>query len=337
MLQQPTQLAHAELPATGVRAWLRAPAAALRRAYTTNRALTLLGLLMLITLVASLIGLAFDQRMITGVPAWLKPLKFSVSIGLYSFTLLWVLSFIQGRRFWVGLVSSVTLLAFLVEIVMVITQVLRGTSSHFNVSDAFNALLFSAMGLFVLVIWVMNLVAAILLLFQRLADPALAWALRLGLLLTLLGAGLGALMTIPTADQRALMATGVQPMLAGAHSVGVADGGAGMPLTGWSTTGGDLRIGHFIGLHALQVLPLLGLLLAHPRMRALGQRRRIFVIWLAALSYLGLIALVTWQALRGQPLLAPDAATLVVAGAWLGATVLGLGAALGLGRAQEAR
>jgi len=90
-------------------------------------------------------------------------------------------------------------------------------------------------------------------------------------------------------------------------------------VTGWSTTGGDLRIPHFVGIHALQALPLLALLLA-----AAARRRpdgtfgspsaRRGLVRAATLGYAGLIALLTWQALRGQPLLEPDSRTLLAAG-----------------------
>src|SRR5262245_48751350 len=304
------------------------PRAALRRAFAANRSLTLLGVLMLIALAVSLVGLAFDPRVITGAPAWLKPFKFAVSITIYSFTLLWMLSFVQGRRFLVKMVSFLSLLAFVVEMIVVITQVVRGTISHFNAASAFDGALFSVMGIFVMVIWAMNLVAALLLLFQRLPDPAFAWALRLGLLLTLAGAASGVLMIQPTPGQRAAMAADQPVAVVGAHSVGVEDGGPGLPITGWSTIGGDLRIGHFIGLHALQALPIVGWLLTHRRTRKLGNGHRVALVWTTGLSYLGLIALLIWQALRGQPLLAPDAATLAALAALAGTTALVAGAVI---------
>ena len=281
------------------------PLAALQRAYATNRTLTLLGVLMLVALAASILGLLFDPRTITGVPAWLKPFKFAVSISLYAFTLIWILSFVQGRRFWLRLVSGATLVILLGEMVLVITQVLRGTTSHFNRATPFDTAMFSAMGMMISALWVIQLIAALLLIFQRLPDRAFAWSLRLGLLLALVGAALGFLMTTPSAAQLAQLQAGAHLSVIGAHSVG--------------SPGGDLRISHFIGLHALQILPLLGLLLTRTQ---LGTRRRLALVWVGAASYLSLTALVAWQALRGQPLLAPDATTLMLAAAWLGATLL---------------
>ena len=92
------------------------------------------------------------------------------------------------------------------------------------------------------------------------------------------------------------------------HAVGVPDGGPGLPLVGWSTTGGDLRIAHFVGMHALQGLPLLAAALA--AVSRLDEITRVRLVRIAAAAWTGLVVLLTWQALRAQPLLAPDAVTL---------------------------
>jgi hypothetical protein len=122
------------------------------------------------------------------------------------------------------------------------------------------------------------------------------------------------------------MLVGVVMSVHGGHAVGVADGGAGLPLSGWSTTGGDLRVGHFVGMHALQVLPLLAAALTAVAARAprrLPELARLRLVRLAATGYLGLLLLLVWQALRGQPLTAPDPATLAALGALLIAMAAG--------------
>src|SRR5258705_73246 len=130
------------------------------------------------------------------------------------------------------------------------------------------------------------------------------------------------LMAIADEAQLGAAVAGRGLAIGGEHSVGVPDGGSGVQLVGWSTTGGDLRVAHFVGLHALQMLPLAGWLLSRSRARRLGAGHRLALAWTAGLSYLGLIALLTWQALRGQPLIAPDAATLAALGALLGGAAL---------------
>jgi hypothetical protein len=155
-------------------------------------------------------------------------------------------------------------------------------------------------------------------------EPGLAWSLRLGLLVSAVGMGVGFIMTsTPSPAQAAAMEDGQALTTFGTHSVGVEDGGPGLPLVGWSTVGGDLRVAHFIGLHGLQVLPLLALALVRvPRFGA-AQRRNL--VWVAALGYLGLIGLTTWQALRGQSVIAPDGLTLAAGGALVAAIAIASG------------
>lgn len=92
----------------------------------------------------------------------------------------------------------------------------------------------------------------------------------------------------------------------------------GLPLLGWSTIGGDLRIPHFVGMHGLQIILLLGLALTGLRHRlpALGsERTRTQLITISSISYLAVTGLLTWQALRGQSIIHPDALTIAVTAA----------------------
>jgi hypothetical protein len=311
--------------------------ALLRRAWRLNAPLTLLGVVMVGTLFAALVGLVVDHQVITGAPAWLKPAKFAISITIYSFTFVYLLQFVRGHKRLVAFVANVTALALLVEMVIIVGQVIRGTTSHFNLSTPLDSALWSAMGVTIVLAWVMALILGILLLRQRMPDPVWAWTIRLSVLLALIGMGVAFLMTSPTAAQLAGAQAGKGLPISGAHSVGVADGGPGLPVLGWSTIGGDLRIPHFFGLHGLQVLLILGLLLTLPAARAaLSVGQRVALIWTAGLGYLGLIGLLTWQALRGQSIVAPDGLTLAVGGALVGAVALAAALIVIVGRRVSA-
>jgi hypothetical protein len=314
---------------------------ALRRSWAMNRPLTIVGVAMLLTLAAATAGLVLDPRVITGQPAWLKPAKFAISITIYSFTLVWLLGFVRGHGRLVGLVSWATTIALIVEMIVIVLQVVRGTTSHFNVATPLDAALWGTMAGFIVVVWLMALLAAALLLVQRLPDPVLAWALRLGIVVSVAGMTSGLFMTTsPTPEQRAAARAGQGMPISGAHSVGVPDGGPGLPVVGWSTTGGDLRVGHFVGIHGLQVLPVAGWLLSRaPAAGRLRRGHRVSLVWLTGLGYLGLFALVLWQALRGQPLVAPDTPTLLALAGLLGATTVAAGGVVvhGRRRAQPLR
>lgn len=266
------------------------------------------------------VGLVVDGRTINGAPGWAKPLKFSISFALYAVTLAWMTAQIprpgwRRTAWWAGTVMAVV---SVLEMVGITLQVIRHTTSHFNNTTPFNATLFNVMGALIGLLYVATLVVAATLLRSPMRDASFTWALRLGLLIAIAGLSVGFLLLQATPEQ---LAQGEAAQYSGAHAVGVSDGGPGLPLVGWSTTGGDLRIGHFIGMHGLQVLPLLAMLLSLPVIRRRWtDRTRQQVVVLAAVLYAGLTALTAltvWQALRGQPFLAPDATTATAAAALL--------------------
>jgi hypothetical protein len=107
--------------------------------------------------------------------------------------------------------------------------------------------------------------------------------------------------------------------IVGAHTVGAPDGGPGLPGTGWSTEHGDLRVPHFIGLHAVQALPLFALLLAA---RGVSRIVRVRLTLVAAASYATLFVVMTVQALRGVPIVPQDAAAAAPLALWAVGTAL---------------
>ena len=248
-------------------------------------------------LVPILIGLAWwDTRTLLGARLWLKPLKFALSFVAYAGTLAWMLGQLPARTLrrtgWVIVAASV------IEMVIIGGQAARGVRSHFNVDDQLGTRLFEVMGGTVAVIYVATVVVGFRFLRTPGGNLAHATAIRLGLGLSVLGMSVGIIMSI-----------------IGSHAVGVPDGGPGLPLVGWSTTGGDLRIAHFVGLHGLQALPLLAAVLVGLASRATAVRvldgpARTQIVGIAAAAYAAVVVGLTVQALRGQSLLHPDAAPL---------------------------
>jgi hypothetical protein len=303
----------------------------LAKAMNWHRPLMLFASLMVITTLVSAAGLLIDDRVLTGAPIWLKPFKFSVSFVLYAVTWAWMFSLQRRPRRWLRVTGTVVAALGALEMVIIIGQVLRGKMSHFNAETDLDSELFGVMGTAIAVVWVLNLVQAIVLLRERATEAPITWALRFGAGLSLVGMAVAILMTGPKPEQLDALQAGASVPAIGGHSVGVPDGGPGMPITGWSTEAGDLRVPHFFGIHALQALPLLafGLLVASrrwPRLRAEGVRTRLVLV--GSVVYAGLLGVTIWQALRGQSLIAPDALTLGVAGLIVAAGVLGTIAAL---------
>lgn len=286
----------------------------LERAWHTSWPLTMLGVAMILVFLAALAGVLLDHRVITGAPAWLKPAKFAVSVSVYCFTFAWLLGFVESRPRLARLAANVTVVSFIVEMTVILTQAARGTTSHFNVTTPLNTFLWLTMGAFIVVVWTMNLLLAILLLFERIPNRPFAWSLRLGLLVSLVGMGSGFLMVRPTHEQLVAMAANHAPRVVGAHSVGVADGGPGLPVVGWSTAGGDLRVAHFLGIHAMQILPFFGWFVARRRnaFARFKEVHRLALLSTIGFTYLGLLLLLAWQALRGQSVIQPDDQTLTV-------------------------
>lgn len=295
----------------------------LAQAWAFNRTLTLAIVLNLALIPIILVLAVFDPVTITGVNGWIKPLKFTSSIAIYSATFLWFLTYVRRGKFWVGVVASLTGAMLLGEIALVMMQVARRTTSHFNVTTLFDELVFSVMGIMIMLVALVNLVVAIWLVLQKMDDKVIAAGLRWGVWITFAGMIVATLMLGPSAVQREQMQAGIVSTAIGAHSVGVPDGGAGLPILGWSTEGGDIRVGHFVGLHALQMLPLLAWLLKRAwTTRRWSERQRLWLLHVGGFSYLSLMALLTWQALRGQSLIAPDALTLAAFGLLAGSALI---------------
>jgi hypothetical protein len=267
----------------------------------------------------------FDPRTVTGAELWLKPLKFALSVGIYAVTLSWLIGQLTKMKRLATIAGTVSAIGLVIEMVIIVGVASIGQSSHFNVSTPLHTALWSIMATSIVVVWVMTLLVSFALFRNRLGDAARTIAIRAGAILALVGMGLAFLMTGPTAAQLDNFQG-----IAGAHTVGLADGGPGIPLLGWSTVAGDLRIPHFVGMHALQVLPIVVIVLEllSRRVRAFSDVAvRARLITIATAAYAAALAILTWQAVAGQSIVSPSG-PILVAGVALAVVTVVAGAAV---------
>lgn len=291
--------------------------AAVRALLEAHRPLTLVALACLPVLAGALLLQVVDPRVVGGVSTWLKPAKFAASITVTGVALAWILGQMKtdarARRLHRAGTWMAAVAAF--ELAVITLQSARGVASHFNAATPLDTAIFTAMGLAISTLWLAEIYVAVRAFRHDFGSSARAWGIRLGLVGTLVGGAVGFIMPRPTPPQLAELQAGGHPAAVGAHTVGAPDGGPGMPVTRWSTEAGDLRVSHFLGLHALQGLPLAAVWLERRRRRATRDVLALGVAWV------GLTLVTLAQAFRAQPLLAPDAVT-------LGSAALVLAAAL---------
>jgi hypothetical protein len=239
-------------------------------------------LLMLTLILPAAIGLGLDERTLRGVNVWVKPMKFMASVAVLALTTAWFAPMLpdalRRSRGFSWLVWTLIITGGF-EVVYITLQAGLGQASHYNVGDAFHATMYTLMGGAAMVLTATQPWLAWLIWRHgdRRVAPAYRQAVLLGLVLTfVLGASVG------------IMLGGGQPAT-----------GAGLPVVGWSRTMGDLRVAHFIGIHAGQALPLAGFALARwmPRL-ALPS------VLLASTAWTALWAWTLLQALAGRPLIA---------------------------------
>lgn len=241
----------------------------------------------------TVVALAVDPRLINDISIWTKPLKFELSLAVHLLTLAVLVRFVPGEKraaHWLTLVLAVIAVACFAEIVMINMQSLRGVGSHFNTSTAFDARIYQWMGIGALLLTLP--VIAVGVRFATLpAVDRLTPGLKLGAALGLI---FGALLTFIMAGYLSIQASG--------HWVDAppTDLG-GLPLAGWSRSGGDLRAPHFIATHLMQVVPLVGWIVDRRFDTTSAWPRRI--VWATAVTGAALAILTFMQARAGQPLI----------------------------------
>ena len=253
-----------------------------------------------------------DPRTVGGVSTWEKPLKFFISSLIFAFTYSWLSSFITKNQRAVRIAGWAIFVAFVVELSLITVVAGFAQTSHFNVSSPLAITIWALMAAFISTVLAATVILSLLIIRDRSQPAEVRLGLGLGSINTSIGMALAFLMTSPTANQLADFQG-----IAGAHSVGVADGGPGLPFLGWSTVAGDLRVGHFFGLHSIQVaIVLVAIALSLPK------ATRIPALIVGNLTYLGFVGLTTFQALRAEPFSNPSELTLTGFGSLLGLALI---------------
>lgn len=259
----------------------------LRRMMTDEPRFTLLGIVLALALVPVLAAMALEPRTYEDVNVWIKPAKFLLSLSLYTLNLAFFARFLPPRmtgRFGYRIFASIVVFCILAEIAWIAGAAAMGVGSHFNRSTPAMAILYSTMGVFAVMLTFASLVYGVAILRHRSGPlaPALRLSIGLGLVLTFV-------MTVPVALSMA-MGQG--------NLVGTPVSGASLPLMGWSREVGDLRVAHFFATHAMQMIPLFGLLVL-----PLTRRLATAAVWLVALGYVAVVVATFLQGTAGQPFL----------------------------------
>lgn len=216
---------------------------------------------------------------VLGINAFIKPLKFFISLSALAFTMGWYMVYLKKQKA-VTIYSWMLVLVMTFEQSVVVWQAANGRLSHFNISTPLYGILFSLMGIAITIFTLWTLYIGILFFIQKDFPPVLPkgyiWGIRLGIVWFVIFAFEGGQMAAQLA-----------------HTVGAADGSEGLPVINWSKQYGDLRVAHFFGMHSLQILPLAGYYFAKTKVQ----------ITLLSLAWFILVMLLYWQALAGYPLL----------------------------------
>jgi hypothetical protein len=262
------------------------PVRFLAELYRRNPLLTFVGWLHIVLLFAALVGYATDDRIVMGVNAWQKPIKYMLSTALYLWTLSWFSRYIRRPRWLFKTLSIVVAVTMIVGSACLLLQAARGTTSHYNVATDFDAVIYLLAGGMVAI----NLLVALIILFllrkpgMRL-QPVYLWSIRLGIIVFLSTGVIGGVMFANSG-----------------HTVGAPDGGPGVPFLNWSTVAGDLRVPLGLSVHALQLLPLLGAAIGRSA-RFSGNTAKLTALVIATALYAALVYGAFRQAMDGTPLI----------------------------------
>lgn len=233
-------------------------------------------------------AMALDDRLHNGINIWSKPLKFDVALATYVATLAifarWI-PFETRQKVWFKAFTSSVVISILLEIIWIKGAAAAGTASHFNIGSPLMAIAYTVAGLAAIILTTGALVYGFLI--WRNKNTGLSKPMHFAIWF---GSISMAIMTVVVASYMAAQS---------GHLVGgnLLDTEA-MPIMGWATDGGDLRVSHFFASHIIHILPLF-VLISSWMFKSTSMRA---VISVAAL-YSVFTFYTLWEAINGIPFL----------------------------------
>jgi hypothetical protein len=248
--------------------------------------LTSAALFLFLVMIQSLLAMAIEMRTLNGINVWIKPAKFEFSVAIQFLTVAWFLQLLPSEQRASRLVTrlcQVMVAVGTLEIAYIVLQASKGEASHFNVSTPLNLALYSLMGIGAITMLSISGWLGVMIL--RHGDTGNSFVYVAGLSLIA-----GSLLGSPT---------GVFTSIHQSHWVGgLHTDAGGLPLFGWSRSGGDLRVAHFFGMHIMQAVPIDTWLASHVIPQSHQKAAGLILLCLAILIAAGTFV----QALTGHPL-----------------------------------
>jgi hypothetical protein len=222
------------------------------------------------------------------VNPWIKPIKFSISFSTFASTMSLLLLALRIPKWQLTLARRAIAASVALEILSLAAQACR-TAYHLSGQSLLDTSLAQMTNSMVMVntgivCWMLALFCINRVRTEQIDRPMVT-AVRYSIVIFLAGNAIGGYM-----------------LARGSHTVGVADGGPGLPFVNWSVIAGDLRIAHFIAIHAIQIVPLFAYILSQMSPILPVKHRRIAAGALAlAVSFA--VGATFVQAALGHPLL----------------------------------
>lgn len=267
-----------------------------REMYVQDRTLSLLSwaLMAVIPVFAALAffasgaGHAMAPAINPAINPWIKPIKFSLSFSTFAATISVFLLTLAIPQWQLKLARRAIAVSVALEIFSLGAQAWRSvfaagahTFTDRVLAQMTNSMVMvnTAIVTWMLALFFLNRVKT------QMVDRPMLLALRSSIVIFLLGNAIGGYM-----------------LARGSHTVGASDTAPGLPFLNWSIIGGDLRIAHFIAIHAIQIVPLFAYILSQMSPVPAHKHRK-FVIAIVALAVAVAVGGTFVQAALGHPLI----------------------------------